>query len=476
MPTESDAKEHTTMRNALRILAASAMLAVASSRAFAEESATPAADSTPPAETAPAPAPSDARLNELEQRLEAMSRELELLKVPQTTDDAPSLKTPGHAPAAAKVYGAKHGVSIGGYGESLAQTFQERRQDGKPSAKANTWDAYRAILYLGYKFNDWLLMNSEIEFEHAHSKVRGEVEVEFAYLDFQLSRALCTKAAPCTYGVRAGMLLMPIGLINELHEPTLFPSARRPNVDSVIIPTTWSEMGAGLYGEWGPVALRGYVVNGLQAVKDSAVSGFAASGIRNGRQKGSSAQAEDVAGVLRADVTGPFGVIAGGSVYGGRAGQNVLDATTKREIKARTTLTEGHVTFQFRGLDLRGLYARGTIGGADRITFANTPTGKSTRAVGDVQWGWYVQASYDVFSLFECNQSLSPFIRYERFDPQARVAKGFTRDPALYVKETTIGLAYKPHPQVVVKGDVIMQKNRASTGVNQYNVAVGYLF
>lgn len=456
-----------------RRLALLALLLASSGGAFAEESATPAVESVPPVESAPAP--SDLRLTELEQRLDAMSRELEALKVPQTAAETPLEKKHGFAPGASKVFGVKQGVSIGGYGEALAQTYRERRQDGLPSGKANTWDAYRVILYLGYKYNDWILMNSEVEFEHAHSKVRGEVEVEFAYLDFQLSRALCRKSTPCTYGVRAGMLLMPVGLVNELHEPTLFPSARRPNVESAIIPTTWSEMGAGAYGEWGPVALRGYVVNGLQAVKDSAVSGFSSAGIRNGRQKGSSAQAEDVAGVLRADVAGPFGLSAGGSVYGGRAGQNVLNAA-KREIRGRVTLTEGHATFQFRGLDLRGLYARGTIGGADQITFANTPTGKSTRGVGDVQMGWYVQASYDVLSLFTCDQSLSPFIRYERYDPQARVAKGFTKDPALFVKETTVGIAYKPHQQVVVKGDVILQQNRASTGVNQFNAAVGYLF
>ncbi len=455
-----------TMRNT----GLAVLLCLTAHGALADESAT-VAETTAPAGASGSP---DARLQELEQRLDAMSRELEALKVPQTAAETPPDKKLGYAPAASKVFGVKHGVSIGGYGEALAQTHQERRQDGKPSGRTNTWDAYRAIVYLGYKFNDWIVVNTEIEFEHAHSKVRGEVEVEFAYLDFQLGRALCKESSPCTYGIRAGMLLMPVGLINELHEPTLFPSARRPNVESTIIPTTWSEMGAGLYGEWGPVALRGYAVNGLQAVKDAAVGGYSASGIRGGRQKGSSAQAEDVAGVLRADVTGPFGIAAGGSVYGGRAGQNVLDAVSKKEIKARTTLTEGHVTWQFRGLDVRGLYARGTIGGAPEINKANALTGSA--GVGEVQWGWYVQGGFDVLSLCKTDQSLTPFIRYERYDPQARIATGYKRDAGQLKKEATIGLAYKPHHQVIVKADVQLQKTAASTGANQYNAAIGYLF
>lgn len=407
----------------------------------------------------------DSRIAELEERLDAMSREIETMKVPQSAADAPLAPQLGFGPAAAKVYGVKRGVSVGGYGEVTAETFMERRQDGLPSGKSNTWDALRAILYLGYKFNDRIVFNSETEFEHGHSLVRGEVSVEFMHLDFRL-HDVC--------GLRAGMLLVPVGLLNELHEPTLFPSVRRPSVENAIIPTTWRENGAGVFGEWGPLSWRGYALAGLQAVKDAAVKGFSASGIRDGRQKGSKSFAEDVAGVFRLDAKGPFGVSGGASVYGGRSGQNVLDTATKKEIKARTTLVEGHATFQHRGLDVRGLYARGTIGSVPEVNKANALTGKAS--VGEVQWGWYAQASYDVFSLLKWDQTLAPFIRYERFDPQARVPSGFTKDAGQFKKEATVGVMYKPHSQVAVKADVLIQKTGASTGVNQVNAAIGYLF
>lgn len=405
------------------------------------------------------------RVAELERKVEALGREMETMRVPQAAAEPALAPTLGFSPAAAKVYGVRQGVSLGGYGEVTAESFADEREDGKPAGKANTWDAARAIMYLGYKFDDRLVFNSETEFEHGHDKVRGEVSVEFMYLDWRAHDWL---------GVRGGMLLPPMGLTNELHEPVLYPSVKRPSVESVIIPTTWRENGAGAYGEIGPVSWRGYVLAGLQGVKDAAVKGFTASGIRDGRQKGSKSLAETVAGVFRVDCAGPLGLIAGGSLYGGRSGQNVLGSNKRTEIRARTSLAEGHVTFQHRGLDLRGLYAQGAIGSVRELNLANGLTGKNS--IGALQRGWYVQASFDVLSLASTAHRLSPFVRYEIFDPQERVPSGFSEDPAQEKTETTFGVMYQPHPQVALKADAMVQTTGADTGVNQFNVAIGYLF
>ena len=138
----------------------------------------------------------------------------------------------------------------------LYQGYDDTLDDGTDSGATDQLDFLRAIVYFGYKWNDHWLFNSEIEFEHASTEDGGEASVEFAYLDYLWKPEL---------NARAGLLLIPMGFVNELHEPTTFLGARRPDVERVIIPTTWRENGFGLFGEAGPVSYRTYVVNGFEA-------------------------------------------------------------------------------------------------------------------------------------------------------------------------------------------------------------------
>ena len=127
----------------------------------------------------------------------------------------------------------------------------------------------------GYRFNDRFLFNAEIEFEHVH-----EVGVEFAYVDYKVNENL---------SLRGGLLLQPLGLVNEFNEPNVFIGARRPETERRILPSTWHENGGGVLGSFGRLNFRAYVVNGLSA------SGFTSSGIRDGRQGGAEAHAADIA-------------------------------------------------------------------------------------------------------------------------------------------------------------------------------------
>ena len=139
------------------------------------------------------------------------------------------------------------------------------------SDKTSQFDYLRAILYAGYRFNDKFIFNSEIEVEHAK-----EIFVEFAYVDY---------LAHENFGVRAGMLLVPMGLVNEFHEPTVFMGAERPVTEQSIIPSTWRENGAGVYGSAGGiVSYRAYVVNGFTA-RPSRRAACAAGGRRAARRR-----------------------------------------------------------------------------------------------------------------------------------------------------------------------------------------------
>jgi len=386
--------------------------------------------------------------SEIQREIDVLSKEIETLKAGGEKKVASAdVTSAGLGAAASKIYRTQSGLAFGGYGEFLYQNFDA-------PGRASTADALRAILYTGYKFNDRVLFNSEIEYEHANTERTGEVEVEFAYLDFLVRPEM---------NVRAGLLLMPVGLTNENHEPTAYIGARRPIVDSRIIPTTWMELGGGVYGDVGTVTYRGYVTTGFNS------TAFTATGIRGGRQLGSQAKADDLSVVGRVDWHPIEGAMVGGSLYTGGSGQ-------EQSFTGRVTIAEGHAQARLRGFDLRALYARGTIGDAAAINAQNKLVGAAS--VGERFGGWYVEGAYDVLGLFgnRGERSLSPYARIERLNTQQRVPAGFLVNRANDQKIFTLGLAFKPMSQTVVKVDWQKVDNRANTGVDQFNVALGYIF
>jgi hypothetical protein len=405
-----------------------------------------------------------ARLAEIERQIGILAAEIEQLKLGEAAAaPVPSdASRRGVGPAAAKVYGAKPGVSIGGYGETLYQNFSRTDQTGEPSHAEDQVTLLRAVVYLGYKFDAHWVFNSELEYENAvvASDKGGEAEVEFAYVDYVHSRAI---------NARAGLVLIPVGLVNLLHEPTTFPGAMRPDVEQRILPTTWRELGAGVYGEAGPVSYAGYLVNGLNAAGYSAEEG-----IREGRQEGSEARARNWAVTGRLDYTGTPGLLVGASFFSGKAGQGLV-TPSGRGVGALTSVWDAHADWRWRGLWLRGLYADSHVGDADLLNEALGLTGED--AVGSRQRGWYLQGAFDVLSLRAgARAALLPFVRYERFDTQARVPAGYARNPENDANVWTIGVAFKPIEQLVFKADWQRRESRASTGVNQWNAALGYVF
>jgi len=398
----------------------------------------------------------DERLAELKRQIDVLAAELESLRVgqPVVTADA---GVHGLGPAASKVYGAKEGVSIGGYGELLYQNYDSTLENGAPSELEDTLDLLRAVFYFGYKFDDRFLFNSEIEFEHASTEDDGEVSVEFAYLDYLWRESL---------NVRAGLLLLPMGFVNELHEPTVFLGTMRPETERRIIPTTWRENGAGIFGDIGPFTYRTYVVNGFDA------SGFAADGLRDGRQDGSKAKAGDLAWVGRLDYVATPGLVVGASGYHGDSGQDLEDASGG--IDAATSIWEAHVEWRWKGLELRALGARATVDDVPRLNQALDLVG--AESIGETLVGGYFQAAYDVFARTGGEARLMPFVRWESLDTQDEVPAGFAADPASDVEIRTIGLAYQPIRRIVVKLDYQDKSNRANSGYDQINVGLGYVF
>jgi len=400
-------------------------------------------------------------LARLKAQIEAITHELETLKLGREVVARADTAQQGLGPAASKVYRAAEGVSIGGYGEFAYRHDAARREDGGPAGGQDQLDALRAIAYLGYKFAPGLVFNSEIEFEHASTERAGAVSLEFGYLEYGWTPYL---------GIRAGLLLAPLGFINEQHEPPTFLGTTRPETERFIVPSTWAENGVGVFGQAGRFGYRAYLLNGFDAVggRNAEAEGFSASeGLRGGRQGGSKALAETFGLAGRVEYALPTGLSLGISGYLGRAGQG-------QPFAARTAIGEAHVQYRARGFDLRGLAALASVGDAARINAAKGLSGSAS--VGSRLVGWYLQGGYDLLRLRRSAHQLIPYLRYERLDTQDAVPAGFLPDPANDRRVLAVGAAWKPVSQVAVKADYQIHRNGARTGVNRLLVNLGYLF
>jgi hypothetical protein len=391
-------------------------------------------------------------------RLDLLAEEVERLRSGEESRvglSAEEARALGLAPSAAATYGRGEGLSIAGYGEMLYENYAPENEAGVPSGRGTQLDFLRAIVYAGYRFNDRFLFNSEIEVEHA-----DEISVEFAYVDYQAHEH---------FGVRGGMLLIPMGLVNEFHEPTVFLGAERPVTENQIIPSTWRENGGGIYGSIDRVTFRAYVVNGFEG------SSFSATGVRGGRQKGGKAKASDMAFTGRIDVTPTPGFFVGASAYTGGSGQGdiVVDGV---ELDVRTTIVDLHGQAQIRGLDIRGLFARTSLDDAAGLNHALGLAGAS--GVAERMQGGYLQVGYNLLSqtASAAGVALTPYLRYEQVDTQDRMPAGFERSLSTDNTFVTLGVELKPIPNVVVKVDHAWVSNAADTGVNQFNLNMGYAF
>lgn len=386
---------------------------------------------------------------ELLRRLDAVDIELERNELGSVIPALGEGKF-GLGPAASKVYGIESGVSIGGYGEYV---FEQR------SGQTDRFDALRWVLYVGHKFNENWVFNSEIEIEHGSTSTSsgttssgGSVSLEFGAIEYLHSDA---------WNLRAGLLLVPMGLINEYHEPTTFLSAQRPDTEQRIIPSTWRAMGIGAFGDVGGFSYRAYLIQALDGEE------FDAAGLRGGRQKGNRAAADDFAGVLRLDYTATPGLLAGVSGHYGKTAQDGL-AGGNRIPALGTWIVDAHVDYQSGPFRARALAAIAAIDGAGEF---NAMTGENLAKRLD---GYYVELGYDVMPLLDsaAEGSLTPFFRYEHIDTQASMPAGYSADASREEDILTFGVNFQPIDQVVIKADF----EDREAGNDAFRVLLGYIF
>jgi hypothetical protein len=322
-------------------------------------------------------------------------------------------------------------------------------------------DFHRFVLLFNHQFSPKIRFVGELELEHAFVEgleEGGEVELEQAYLDFLIDRR---------FNVRAGMMLVPVGIINERHEPPVFNGVERPLVDTVIVPTTWFEAGAGVHGDVGNgFRYRAYVMAPLDAL------GFSADeGIRGGPQHGAEARARNAAFTGRLEYTGLANLTLGASAWVGKgnADDSRLDTPVKvREVDARYATDR---------LELRAQFADVAIdrAGAINDTLARL-TGIDPNIARGLR-GYYTEAAYRVWAK-GAPRDLVAFVRYERANTQHRMPAGWLPLEEHNRRQWVAGLTYYPEPDIAVKVDYVWLRNRSGVirSPSSFNVGLGWWF
>ncbi len=341
---------------------------------------------------------------------------------------------------------AESATTLGGYGE-IGYNAYLRQSD------LNRADAKRFSISMGHRFNDQWSAYSEMEWEHAVASAEdvGETEIEQMYLNYQVSENV---------NARAGLILIPSGLLNLTHEPPLFSGVERNFVETRIIPTTWREGGLAASG----ATESGWAWDiGLVTGFDLAKLDDAASPLAGSHQELSLAHAEDFSMYAALNYRGLPGLTAGASLFAGKTMQGNADhnadpaAPDFSGIDGALRLSEAHACWQSGGWTLQGLGALGILheaGKMDVIRSAATPAGEEAVLAPSAFYGWYLMAGRAFrFRANQGNLSVTPFARYEQFDAQLKMPDGFAADPALADRVATAGFSVAPHPQIVVKAD-----------------------
>jgi hypothetical protein len=178
--------------------------------------------------------------------------------------------------------------------------------------------------------------------------------------------------------------------------------------------------------------------------------------------------------VARLDYTPTPGLLFGGSLFLGNQGQNLTIGGKKPDVF--TTLWDLHGQFRYRGLELRAVGAWGNI---DDAAILSSAASAANRPIASRIYGWYLEAAYDILPMLRPGTThyLAPFFRFEQYNTQAEVPSGFAPDRSRDRKLYTLGLSYKPIPNVVLKMDYRNYDSKGPRNVaDEFALGIGFAF
>ncbi|HEX6706688.1 MAG TPA: hypothetical protein VF169_18155 [Albitalea sp.] len=396
---------------------------------------------------------------ELARKLDQLAAELAAVKAQlvqlQQQRAAPPAPAPAPAaPVAAAPTPAQPATVLSSYGE----INYNRPTSASQNAQA---DLRRFVLGLQHRFDAKTKVVAEVEVEHSVSSAddAGEVAIEQAYVEHQV--------AP-QWAVRGGLFLVPMGLLNESHEPTAYYGVERNFVETAIIPSTWREGGVQAIGSFdNGLTLQAGVSTGFDLTKwDAASTEGTESPLGAIHQELALAKARDLSVFGALNWRGIPGLQLGGSLFTGGATHGQSPAS------ARVTLWDAHARWTPGRWDLAALYSRGTISNTAALNAALV--GNPTLIPKSFD-GAYLQAAYKLWTRED--YALSPFVRWERFNTAksfADLGPGLTPAAAPSERVITLGANFQLAQGIVIKADV--QRFRENKDANRFDLGLGWSF
>ena len=373
----------------------------------------------------------------------------------QTPIDSLTFNPQSQLNAAQRILSGNYGkaVTVGAYGEV---TYNQ------PEGDNGELDVQRLVLLFGYKFNDKTQFVTEVEFEHVE-----EVFIEQAFVNYAVGDNI---------SLRGGLMLVPMGIINEFHEPTTFNGVERPAIDNVIVPTTWREIGIGVTGRFSEASIgyQAYVFNGFKSTMndDGEITGFlkGSNGLRGGRQKAIKSTIDSPTFSTKIDYYGLPGLRLGLSGYFGRT-QATDDVEDVEGADIGVAMLGFDARYAYQRLAARGQFIYASLSDTEAY---NTLTGNE---LGSTLMGYYAELAYNLLPLTK-KQRLFAFARYENYDTHADTDGGLEPNDAFNRTDITTGLSYHIAPGVVVKGDYQFRSNALddSDVPNRLNFGLGVWF
>ena len=358
---------------------------------------------------------------------------------------------------ATKLLSSDKSLTIGGYGQI---DYNQPIENGK--IQNGKLDVHRLVLLFGYRVNDRLNFVSEIEVEHVK-----EVYVEQAFLNYNIN----------TYvQVRGGLMLVPMGIINEYHEPTTFNGVERPLIDKYIAPTTWREIGVGITGSIPEISLKyqSYIMNGFSSYNSTSLLN-GGNGMRGGRQKGAKSYIRTPVSASRIEYFGVLGLNVGFSAYFGKTQSTLFKKVEKSDLTTlaiadssvvNMTMFGLDASYQKRGVQLRVQSYYTKLSNTSQYNYFTSSNG-SPNDLGNSMYGYYLEAGYNIFQeLHKIKSELIAFVRYSEYDTQNTVAAGLAKNSAYAMKVITTGIGWKPISEVAIKADIQFLKSKLDSNYN----------
>ena len=362
---------------------------------------------------------------------------------------------------AARVYSKEQGFSIGGYTELLYQRFSDTTGLGPNGSDLDT-TVPRAVMFLGYRINERLVVNSEFRVDRdIFDTDSAEASVDLAYLDYILNPA---------FSLRAGIVLVPMGLVNEFHQPNEYLGTRPGFGDIFTLLNVWHALGFGFAGhKWG-FDYRAYVINGLNAAK------FNEFGMRDGRE-------------ITADTIGNPGVvyrieynffpggILGGSYYLGNSG--IFGVPNPDDLKIHTTIKEIHGDLRWKGAQLRAQYAIGLMNSTGQLNAILETTG--LHGVGSRVVGGYVEGGFNLLAYKENGKMIMPYMRGEASNsmdalPRPSLDLGLIKNWYVDFIIWIFGVEVRPIPALSIKTEYESTHDQNQIFHDEFHIDVSYAF